>query len=130
MIFFRSSKKVLRMKDKKEIISFGDFEKVDLRVGKIISVEGLKGYNRILRITVDLGDEKREIMSGIAKHYSPEELVHKSVIVCANLEPKKFGENTSNGMILAAAAAAAGDKDKKPVLLTVFEEVEPGSPIL
>jgi methionine--tRNA ligase beta chain len=118
------------MKDKKEIISFGDFEKVDLRVGKIISVEGLKGYNRILRITVDLGDEKREIMSGIAKHYSPEELVHKSVIVCANLEPKKFGENTSNGMILAAAAAAAGDKDKKPVLLTVFEEVEPGSPIL
>lgn len=118
------------MKDKKEIISFGDFEKVDLRVGKIINVESLKGYNRILRITVDLGDEKREIMSGIAKHYSPEELVHKSVIVCANLEPKKFGEDTSNGMILAAAAAAADEKDKKPILLTVFEEVEPGSPIL
>ena len=116
------------MSNKKEIISFGDFEKVDLRVGKIINVESLKGYNNSLKITVDLGDEKREIISGIAKHYSPEELVHKSVIVCANLEPKKFGENTSNGMILAAAAAA--EKDKKPVLLTVFEEVEPGSPIL
>jgi methionine--tRNA ligase beta chain len=112
------------MSNKKEMISFGDFEKVDLQVGKIINVERLKGYNKILKITVDLGDERREIMSGIAKHYSQEELVDKSVIVCTNLEPKKFGENTSNGMILAA------EKDKKPILLTVFEEVESGSPIL
>jgi len=90
------------MSNKKEMISFGDFEKVDLQVGKIINVERLKGYNKILKITVDLGEERREIMSGIAKHYSQEELVDKSVIVCTNLEPKKFGENTSNGMILAA----------------------------
>jgi methionine--tRNA ligase beta chain len=117
-------KKVLPMSNKKEMISFGDFEKVELQVGKIINVERLNGYNKILKITVDLGDEKREIMSGIAKHYSQEELVDKSVIVCTNLEPKKFGENTSNGMILAA------EKGKKPILLTVFEEVEPGSPIL
>lgn len=112
------------MSNKKEMISFGDFEKVDLQVGKITNVERLNGYNKILKITVDLGDEKREIMSGIAKHYSQEELVDKSVIVCTNLEPKRFGENTSNGMILAA------EKNKKPVLLTVFEEVEPGSPVL
>jgi methionine--tRNA ligase beta chain len=113
------------MSNKKEKISLVDFEKVDLQVGKVISVERLKGYSRILKVTVDLGDEKREIMSCIAKHYSPEELVDKSVIVCTNLEPKKFGENTSNGMILAAA-----ENDKKPVLLTVLEDVEPGSPIL
>lgn len=112
------------MSNKKELISFSDFERVDLQVGKITNVERLEGYNKILKITVDLGDEKREIMSGIAKHYSQEELVDKSVIVCTNLEPKRFGENTSNGMILAA------EKGKKPVLLTVFEEVEPGSPVL
>ena len=112
------------MSNKKELISFSDFERVDLQVGKITSVERLEGYNKILKITVDLGDEKREIMSGIAKHYSQEELVDKSVIVCTNLEPKRFGESTSNGMILAA------EKNKKPVLLTVFEEVEPGSPVL
>lgn len=108
----------------KDIISFNDFEKIKLQVGKIINVEKLEGYNKILKILVDLGNEKREIMSGIAKYYSPEELSNKFVIVCTNLEPKKFGENTSNGMILAA------EKDKKPILLTVVEEVDPGSQVL
>ncbi|MBA3977460.1 MAG: methionine--tRNA ligase subunit beta [Nitrosopumilus sp.] len=112
------------MDNEKNTISFIDFEKISLQVGKIINAERLNGYNKILKILVDLGDERREIMSGIAKNYSPEELVDKLVIVCTNLEPKKFGENTSNGMILAA------EKDKKPILLTVYEEVEPGSQVL
>lgn len=84
----------------------------------------LPRYNKILKVLVDLGDEKREIMSGIAKHYAPEDLINKSVIVCTNLEPKKFGDNISNGMILAA------ESNLKPVLLTVMEEVEPGSNVL
>jgi methionine--tRNA ligase beta chain len=112
------------MSNEKNEISFADFEKINLQVGKIINAERLSGYNKLLKILVDLGNEKREIMSGIAKHYSPEELTNKLVIVCTNLEPKKFGENTSHGMILAA------EKDKKPVLLTVYEDVEPGTPVL
>ena len=62
-------------------------------------------------------------MSGIAKYYSPEDLINKYIIVCTNLEPKKFGENISNGMILAA------ENGSRPILLTVFDEVEPGSEI-
>lgn len=112
------------MEEKNESISFDEFKKVILRSGRIIKAEGLEGYNKILRIQVDLGNEKREIMSGLAKHYSPDELIGKNVIVCTNLEPKKFGENISNGMILAA------EKNNKPILLTLFEDVEPGSLIL
>jgi tRNA-binding protein len=112
------------MENQNNIINYTEFKKINLQVGKIIKVETLKGYNKILKILVDLGNEERQIMSGIAKYYSPEELINKYIIVCTNLEPKKFGENISNGMILAA------EKDNKPILLTVFEEVEPGSQIL
>ncbi|HEY6535613.1 MAG TPA: methionine--tRNA ligase [Candidatus Nitrosocosmicus sp.] len=112
------------MEDKNELITFDEFKKVTMQAGKIVKAEGLEGYNKILRIRVDLGIEEREIMSGIAKHYSPEELIGKNVIVCTNLEPKKFGENVSNGMILAA------EKNNKPILLTLFEDIDPGSPIL
>ena len=59
------------MSNEKNTISFTDFEKINLKVGKIINAEKLKGYNKLLKILVDLGNEKREIMSGIAKHYSP-----------------------------------------------------------
>jgi methionine--tRNA ligase beta chain len=112
------------MENQNDTISFTEFKKINLQVGKIIKVESLKGYNKILKLLVNLGNEERQIMSGIAKYYSPEDLINKYIIVCTNLEPKKFGENISNGMILAA------EKDNKPVLLTVFEEVEPGSQIL
>ena len=110
-------------KNNNTIINFQDFKKINLRVGKIINVESLQGYNKILKILVDLGNEKREIMSGIAKYYSPQDLINKYVVVCTNLEPKKFGDHISNGMILAA------EDNKKPILLTVFEEVQPGSEI-
>ncbi len=111
------------MDKENETIRFQEFERVKLQVGRVTNAESLKGYNKILKITVDMGNEKRDIMSGIAKFYSPEELIGRSVIVCSNLEPKNFGENVSNGMILAV------EKDKRPVLLTVSEEVEPGSPV-
>ncbi len=112
------------MNSNKNIINFDDFKKIDLKIGKVIDAEILPGYNKILKLVVDLGDEKREIMSGIAKHYSQDELINKLVVVCTNLEPKRFGENISNGMILAA------ESNGKPVLLTTFENVEPGSQIL
>src|ERR671921_2991476 len=115
---------VILMNNEKNTISFSEFEKINLQVGKIINVEKLEGYNKILKILVDLGNEKRQIMSGIAKYYSPDELINKFVIVCTNLEPKRIGENASNGMILAAS------KDKKPILLTVFEDVDLGSQVI
>lgn len=111
------------MEKENNTINFEEFKKVNLKVGKIIDVESLKGYNKILKISVDLGNEKRQIMSGISKYYSSTDLINRYVIVCTNLESKRFGEHVSNGMILAA------EKGDKPVLLTVFEEVEPGSDV-
>jgi tRNA-binding protein len=111
------------MEKENNTIDFEDFKKVDLKVGKIINVENIKGYNKVLKLLVDLGNEKREIISGISKYYSSEYLINKYVIVCTNLEPKRFGEHISNGMILAA------EDGDRPVLLTVFEQVKPGAQV-
>lgn len=112
------------MNETKDLISFEDFKRVELKVGRIINAESLTGYNKILKITVDLGNERRMIVSGLAKHYLPKEIIDKNVIVCTNLEPKKFGENTSNGMVLAAT-----DDNGRPILLTLPEDIKLGSPI-
>jgi len=111
-------------KETENKITFEEFSKVELRVGKILSAENLPRYNKILRLTVDLGGEKREIMSGLAKHYQPEDIVNKNVIVCTNLEPRKFGDQVSDGMILAASS-----ENGRPILLTVVEDTMPGTQI-
>ena len=111
-------------KETENKITFEEFSKVELRVGKILSAENLPGYKKILRLTVDLGGEKREIMSGLAKHYQPEDIVNKNVIVCTNLEPRKFGDQVSDGMILAASS-----ENGRPILLTVIEDTIPGTQI-
>jgi methionine--tRNA ligase beta chain len=105
-------------------ITFEDFSKVQLKVGKIISAENLPGYKKILRLIVNLGGEEREIMSGLAKHYQPDDIVNKNVIVCTNLEPRTFGDKVSDGMILAAS-----NENGRPILLTVLEDTNPGSQI-
>jgi tRNA-binding protein len=112
------------MSETENKITFEEFSKVELRVGKILSAENLPGYKKILRLTVDLGGEKREIMSGLAKHYQPEDIVNKNVIVCTNLEPRKFGDQVSDGMILAASS-----ENGRPILLTVVEDTIPGTQI-
>lgn len=103
-------------------ITFEEFSKVQLKVGRIISVENLPGYKKILRLIVNLGGEEREIMSGLAKHYQPDDIVNKNVIVCTNLEPRKFGDKVSDGMVLAAS-----NDNGRPILLTVLEDTNPGS---
>jgi methionine--tRNA ligase beta chain len=103
-------------------ITFEEFSKVQLKVGRIISAENLPGYKKILRLIVNLGGEEREIMSGLAKHYQPDEIVNKNVIVCTNLEPRKFGDKVSDGMVLAAS-----NDNGRPILLTVLEDTNPGS---
>ncbi len=86
---------------KTEII-YDDFDKLDLRIGTILSAEKVKKADRLLQLEVDLGFEKRTIVSGIAQHFTPEELLNKQVIVVANLAPRKMKGIESKGMILTA----------------------------
>ena len=81
-------------------IEFDDFVKLDLRVGTIVSAEKMPKANKLLILEVDLGFEKRTVVSGIAEHYKPEDIVGKQVSVVANLKPRKLRGVMSQGMIL------------------------------
>ncbi|ENN96135.1 methionyl-tRNA ligase [Methanocaldococcus villosus KIN24-T80] len=109
--------------DNMEFIDIQDFQKIDLRVGKIVEAEEVKGSKKLLRLTIDLGNEKRQIVSGIKEYYKPEELINKKVIVICNLKPAKIFGITSEGMILAA------EDDKTVSLLTVDRDVKEGSKV-
>ena len=89
-------------KPQKETITFEDFTKLDIRVGEIKKAEAIKKADRLLKLTVDLGSEERTIVSGIAQHYSPNELIGKKVSVLINLAPRKMRGVLSEGMILMA----------------------------
>lgn len=97
------AKEVKPMKPIKEEITIDDFEKLDLRVVKVLECEPIKKANKLLKLKVDLGGEVRQVVSGIAKHYKPEELVGKNVVLVANLKPVKLRGELSQGMILAAS---------------------------
>jgi methionyl-tRNA synthetase len=84
------------------IISFDDFSKVDLRVAKVVEAAPVKGANRLLKLQLDVGGERRQVVSGIAEYYRPEELVGQHVICVVNLKPVKLRGEKSEGMILAA----------------------------
>jgi methionyl-tRNA synthetase len=86
----------------KSTIQFDDFAKIDLKVGTILSAEKVEKADKLLKLEVDLGFEKRIIVSGIALHFKPEEIVGKQVVVVANLAPRKMRGIESNGMILMA----------------------------
>ena len=86
---------------KSEIV-YDDFDKLDLRIGTILSAEKVQKADKLLKLEIDLGFEKRTIVSGIAQHFSPESLVNKQVIVVANLAPRKMRGIESQGMILTA----------------------------
>jgi methionyl-tRNA synthetase len=102
------------------IITIDDFAKVDLRAGTVVEAERVKGADKLLRLVVDLGFEKRQILAGIAKVYDPEKLVGRKVVVVANLQPRKLRGLESNGMIVAASL---GDGD--PPILAGFNEETP-----
>lgn len=87
----------------KDEITIEDFEKIDLRVVKVKACEPIKGAKKLLKLTVDLGGEERQVVSGIAKFYKPEELVGKNVVLVANLKPVKLRGELSQGMILSAS---------------------------
>jgi len=104
-------------------ITYDDFAKLDLRIAKIVSTEKIPGKSRIIKGLIDLGDEKREVVIGGAEYYQFEELVGKTVVVIANLEPRKIAGFESNAMLLAA------DVNDKPFWLTVQEDVPLGTKI-
>ena len=108
----------------KEQITFDDFVKLDLRTGTILEAKKVEKSNKLLQFLVDTGIDQRTILSGIAKQYSPEEMVGRQVTVIANLAPRKMMGVASHGMILMAE-----DKEGNLRLLQPNEEVEPGSVI-
>ena len=89
-------------KKKAEQITIEDFSKVKLKVAEIVEAAPIKGADRLLKLQVDLGTEKRQVVSGIAKQFRPEELIGRKVIVVTNLKPVKLRGEWSEGMILAA----------------------------
>jgi methionine--tRNA ligase beta chain len=110
--------------DEERLITFDEFSKVQLKIGKVIRSEAMHGMKKVFKATIDLGTEQREIAVGGALHYKPEEFVGRLVVVCTNLEPKKIGNMISRGMLLAAD----GPEDK-PVFLTITEDIPPGASI-
>ena len=107
----------------KNAIDFNDFQKLDIRAGSILSAKEVKGSDKLLELKVDIGLEKRTIVSGMAKHYSLDQLPGKSVLVVANLEPKKLMGIKSNGMILMAETSEGLS------LANVPENAKPGDVI-
>jgi methionyl-tRNA synthetase len=104
-------------------ITIDDFAKVELRVGQVQVAERVKGADRLLRLEVNLGDEVRQIVAGIAGAYEPEKLIGRKVVIVANLQPRKLRGLESNGMIVAASIGEKG----KPVLAGFLEDVEVGA---
>jgi methionyl-tRNA synthetase len=105
------------------MISFKDFQKIELKVAKIIEAEKIEKSEKLLKLIVDLGDEKRQLVAGIAKYYKLEDLIGKEIVVVANLEPKKLMGIESQGMLLAA------NVDGEPVILIPEKEVPPGTKV-
>jgi methionine--tRNA ligase beta chain len=103
------------------MISFEQFKKIELKVGKVLNAEKIEGSEKLLKLIVDLGDERRQLVAGIAKYYRPKDLIGKEIVVVANLEPKKLMEIESQGMLLAA------NVDGEPVILIPEKEVPPGT---
>jgi methionyl-tRNA synthetase len=112
------------LKPLKSEIVYDDFAKLDIRIGKVLTAEKMEKSDKLLKLTVDTGIDTRTILSGIAKHYSPEDMVGKQVTLIANLAPRKMMGLESQGMILMAE-----DKDGKLRLIHPADEVVPGATV-
>src|SRR6266478_2959061 len=106
-----------------EKIGIEDFAKVDMRVGQIKTAERIVGADKLLKLTVDIGTEIRQICAGIAQYYEPDSLIGRKVAVVTNLAPRKLRGVESNGMIVAASVGPEG----RPVLAGFLEDVEVGA---
>jgi methionyl-tRNA synthetase len=105
-------------------IEIGDFAKIELRVGEILTAERVPKSDKLLRFTIDLGEqEPRQVLAGIAEYYEPEKMIGRKVVVVANLKPRKLRGYESQGMILAASIGEEG----RPVIATFTEDVPNGA---
>jgi methionyl-tRNA synthetase len=104
-------------------ITIDDFVKIDLRVATVVEAEKVKGADKLLRLVVDVGFEKRQIVAGIAKAYEPEKLIGRKVVIVANLQPRKLRGLESNGMIVAASLGS----DDLPILAGFHEDIPNGA---
>jgi methionyl-tRNA synthetase len=104
-------------------ITIDDFVKVDLRVGKVLVAEKVEKADKLLRLEVDLGFEKRQVVAGIAKAYDPAKLIGRKVVIVANLAPRKLRGLESKGMIVAASL----NEESTPALAAFLEDVEIGA---
>ena len=106
-------------------IDFTDFAKVDLRIALIANAEHVEGSDKLLRLTLDLGGETRNVFSGIKSAYDPKDLIGKLTVVVANLKPRKMKFGMSEGMVLAA-----GPGDKEIYLLEPHAGAKPGQRVM
>ena len=106
------------------LITIDDFIKVELVVGRVVEAERVPKADRLLRLQVDLGEETRQILAGIAQHYAPDEIVGQTVVVVSNLAPRTLRGYQSQGMLLAAS-----DSEGKLALVTLAAPLAPGSSV-
>lgn len=105
------------------MIKIEDFQKLDLRVAKILQAERIEGSDKLLKLQIDLGKEKRTLVAGIGKKYEPGDLIGQLIIVVANLESKEIQGIKSEGMLLAV------DSQNGPVLVVPLEQVFVGEKV-
>jgi len=98
------------------LISLDDFKKIDLRVGRVVEANAVPGSRKLIRLIVDLGGEKRQVLAGLAEWYKPEDFLGKTVVIVANLKPKRMAGLESRGMLLATCGEGG-----KPIPLGVWE---------
>jgi len=103
------------------MIKFEDFQKLDIRIGKVLSAEKVEGSDKLIKLEVSLGEERKQIIVGMAKFYEPDYFLNKELVILVNLEKRKFRGIESQGMVLAA------DVNGEPILLLPEKEVPPGS---
>lgn len=106
------------------MISYSEFQKVELKVAKITGVEDIPGKDKLYKLAIDLGSEKRTIVAGIKEFYKKEELKGKNVAIVANLEPRAIAGISSQGMLLAAKNTQGGYS-----LVEISEKVAPGTKV-
>ncbi|HLD58675.1 MAG TPA: methionine--tRNA ligase, partial [archaeon] len=107
------------------MVSFSEFQKIDLRIAEIVSIEDIAGKDKLYKLTIEIGEEKpRTLVAGLKPYYSKEQLKGKQIVVVANLDPRPLAGIVSQGMLLAVK-----NKKEKFSLVTIEENAEPGEKI-
>ena len=104
------------------MINFEDWKKVELKIAQIVSAERIEGSEKLLRLSVSLGSEKRQIIAGIGRSYDPESLINKQIVIVANLEPRTLMGLESQGMLVAATTS-----EGEPIIIIPERPAEEGA---